>query len=208
MIANFKLACPSLVIPFFHLSPCSPTQQEDSSQDFNSHKLAIHVDRNKNQKLELLLSEEYIQWPRQKKHYVPWNMKQSSHDGYGDAMFAQSTYDTNCWVVPVCGITKEQMLLLCPCLLAESCIDSVERTKYTSVNRHWDVLCKKIFFRTTQATVCRVLKGFDSLEPTSQSKLPPGWKKWSESHHDEDSSKGTLSFMTTSARSFASIVTN
>jgi hypothetical protein len=207
MIADFKLACPTLAIPFFHISPCSPSRREDSGRDFQSHALAIHVDRKQNRHLQLLLKSTYNR-EGQKSRYVPWEMKKHNKEGYRDAMVAQSTYVANCWAVPIHGITEEQMNLLRPLLLAESGIDSVERTKYSSTTGRWDVLCKKLFFRHTQASVRRVLEGLETIVPPPQAKLPFGWKKWSDLHKDKGSSKGEQSFMTTSARSFASIVTD
>jgi hypothetical protein len=47
MTAEIKLACPVKAIPFFHISPCSPSRHEDSCRTFHTHALAIHISRNK-----------------------------------------------------------------------------------------------------------------------------------------------------------------
>jgi hypothetical protein len=123
-------------------------------------------------------------------------------------MIAQSTYVANCWVVPDHGITEEQMLLLCPILEASPGVDSVERTKSTLSSSRWDVLCKKISFNKVRLAVCSALENHEIETPTTKEKMPFGWKKWSEIHIPNTDSQGEQSFMTTSAWSFASIVTD
>jgi hypothetical protein len=128
-------------------------------------------------------------------------------------MVAQLTYVANCWVVPVHGITEEQMLLLRPLLEASPGIESVERTKSTQTSSCWDVLCKKASFNNVRVTDRSALENYESDTPTPDTptpkeKMPFGWKKWSEIHITDDDSQGEQSFMTTSTQSFASIVTD
>jgi hypothetical protein len=52
------------------------------------------------------------------------------------------------------------------------------------------------------------LENLDSEPTTVKEKMPFGWKKWSEIHIPDTDSQGEQSFMTTSVRSFASIVTD
>jgi hypothetical protein len=123
-------------------------------------------------------------------------------------MIAQSTFLVYCWVVPVHGITEEQMLHLRPILEAIAGVDSVERTKSTISSGRWDVLCTKTSFLKVRITVRSALENLD-FEPTIvKEKMPFGWKKWSEIHIPDTDSQGEQSFMTTSARSFAIIVTD
>jgi hypothetical protein len=136
-------------------------------------------------------------------------LEKFNKDAYRNAMVAQSTFVANCWVVPVHGITKQQMITLCPILLATHGVDSVKRTKSTTMNGRWDVLCKKVYFTTVKASVHCVLKSFDNTLPFPTMKTPFVWKKkWLKVHIVNNNSNREQSFMTTSAWLFASIVTD
>lgn len=124
-------------------------------------------------------------------------------------MIAQGRYLTTVCVVPIHGISIDQMKTLRPLLLAESSIGSVERTKKTKEFGKWNVLVPKLHFKTAQAAIRDILEQFEASTPTLQAKLPPGWTRWSEKliKHETDS-VGEQSFLTMSAHSFASMITD
>jgi hypothetical protein len=203
-------ACPTLSIPYFHLSACIPSRTEDSGRQFFSQALCIQVAGNRDKQMMTLLKTAYKENVNSL-GFVPWDWKKgkkAAKDAFRDAMVAQSNYVANCYVVPVHGITEVQMKLLKPRLLAAPAIESVEHTKYTAGHGRWDVICKKIYFSTAKASVLSVLQQLDTLVPSPQTKLPFRWKKWSELHLDEESSQGDYKFLTTSARTYASMVTD
>jgi hypothetical protein len=148
MSAAFKAACPTLSIPYFHVSPCTPSRIEDSGRKFFSQALAIHVAGNKSRQLMTLLKTTYNNHVNSI-GFIPWDWKKGkkeAKDAYRDAMVAQSNYVANCYVVPIHGITEDQMKILRPRLLAAPGIESVEHTKKTVVHGRWDVICKKLYF--------------------------------------------------------------
>jgi hypothetical protein len=96
-----------------------------------------------------------------------------------------------------------------PLLLATTSVDSVEQTKKTKESGRWNVLVNKLHFETAKESIRVILEKFDTTTPAAQSKLPPGWTKWSDklTKNDNDS-VGEKSFLTMSAHSFASMITD
>jgi hypothetical protein len=208
MTADITLACPNQVIPFFHLESCVPSRTEDSGMSFRTQALGIHVDRNKTKKLEELLKKTY-NGKGQKSMFVAWSFKQQQKDAFRDAMIAQGTYLTSVWVVPVHGISIDQMKGIRPLLLATTSVNSVEQMKRTKDSGRWNVLVNKLHFKTAKEAIRVVLDQFETTAPTANTKLPPGWTKWSDKLiKNEEDSVGEQSFLTMSAHSFASLVTD
>jgi hypothetical protein len=146
MIADINLACPNQTVPFFHLESCTPRRTEESGMNFRTQALGIHVDRNKNKKLEELLKKTY-NGEGKKSIFVAWSFKQLQKNAFRDAMIAQTTYLTKVWVVPIHGISISQMRTIRPLLLAMASVDSVKQTKKTKESGRWNVLVNKLHSR-------------------------------------------------------------
>jgi hypothetical protein len=205
MIAEILAANPGAEIPFFHLSPCSPTRMEDNVRAFKTQALCINVDRKKNRALHKLLKETY----KGKARYVQWNWKTDQPEVFKNAMVSQTTYLGSCWVIPIHGITEKQMEFLKPKLLASALVESVERTKTSEKTGRWNVIAKRLLFIKAKAAVQTILEQFENIVPATEAALPATWTKWcDEFNNREDSSAGDQSFLTTSAKSFASMVTD
>jgi hypothetical protein len=206
MKSDIEAACPGAIVPFFHLSLCNPEIEQDETK-YETKAICLNVERKKMAAFHHLLKKTYCN--EGNPLYVPWNAKSKDKACFLDAIKAQASFLPNCWVVPVHGVTESQMTHLLPHLLASEFIESVERSRTTAKNGRWEVITRKKNFKNAQSAVRDVLSQFDIHVPANDSKLPPMWTKWSEQMtKEEDSSNGDMSFLTTSARSFASIVSN
>jgi hypothetical protein len=115
MIADFKAACPGQAVPFFHLSPCFLSRTKESGRSFRSQALAIHVDCNKLCQLKALLKDAYKS--ENNPRFVALNWKSSTR------MHTAMQWLRNQRPSPIVGlflsmdgITKQQMISLCPIL--------------------------------------------------------------------------------------------
>lgn len=73
----------------------------------------------------------------------------------------------------------------------------------------WDVLVGLRNFKAAKSDIQKILHQFETQVPIDKATLPVQWKKWNEDFlGDNDSSKGDNSFTTTSANTYASMVTD
>jgi hypothetical protein len=206
MISDIEAACPGATVPFFHISLCNPEIEHEDTK-YEAKALCLNVERKKLVAFHHLLKKTYCN--EGNPLYVPWNAKSKDKACFLNAIKAQSSFLQNCWVVPVHGVTESQMNSLLPHFSAVDYIQSVERSRTTVQKGRWEVVTERKNFKQAQAAVRDILNNFDKYVPSDDTKLPPSWTKWSDQMPtDEDSSNGDMSFLTTSARSFASIVSN
>jgi hypothetical protein len=169
MLTDIGRACPNQDIPFFHLDCCSPNWKDKNGRLYQTHALCIHVDRNKKKILEKLLKATY---KSKKPLFVAWSWKKDQPMVFCNAMIAQATFLTSCWVVPVHGISETQMTTLRPLLLTNPSVSSIECTKYTNDTGRWDILVDRIHFRAAQVAVHSIFETFKNSTPSAAAKLP------------------------------------
>ena len=204
-ITNAILALdPDADVPQFHLQYCTPSRIKNDNTRVTTKALEIVVDRRHAHGLDKMLKEAF----KGKTIYVKWKLRHSTPETYADAMIAQSNYLADVYTVPIFGITEEQMKYLLPRLIDSPFCTSVEKTRKTESEGRWNLLTKKKTFTHAKHHVRQTLSEFEQLVPEDISHTPPTWKKSTADMNTTDvSSEGDDSYMTTSARSFASIVT-
>ena len=198
--ANF----PDEVIPYFHLTYSSPSRaRKGGGPRITTKALEIMVDRDLRFKLDRFIKNTFAG----ENFYVKWKLRDEAPETFRNAMTVQSKFLAESRTVPIHGITEEQMLSLRPHLLNSPATISIERTRTTPKTGRWNLLSNREHFKQAKSHVQDVLKKFSEFVPTENSALPTDWKAWDEDANTLDnSSEGDASYLTTSARSFASLV--
>ena len=205
-ITNRILAkSPGATIPFFHLAIASPSRVTSEGTKITTKAIEIQCDRRHYRTLDRLLKEGF----RGNSIYIKYKWRHTAVDFYRDVMILQTKYLADCMTVPVHGITEKQMIILAPKIISSPACISVERTRATATTGRWNVLSTVASFRAATNHVHEVLSCFDELIPSSIAPIPSAWKKWNEDARTIDaSSEGDQSYLTTSALSFASRLTD
>jgi hypothetical protein len=140
--------------------------------------------------------------------YVKWKLRHVNPEAYADAMVAQTTYLADVFTIPITGITTKQMTHLSPAITSSPFCTSVEQTRRTESEGRWNILTKKMTFEHAKNHVNLILSKFNDYIPEDIAETPPTWIRTGKSNvSTAASSEGDDSYMTTSARSFASLVT-
>ena len=203
ILARIRHKFPDEVVPYFHLAYSSPSRnRKGGGNRITTKALEIQVDYSLSQKLDKLFCETFAE----ETFYVKWAWRDRQPDVFRDAMISQSKFLANCRTVPIHGITEDQMDALRSHLYASPTCDSVEMTRSTSKTGRWNFLTTLKNFKAAKTHVQSVLNRFSEIVPEESAALPPSWKMWNEDARTLDnSSDGDQSWLTTSARSFASL---
>ena len=201
---RIKKINPDAVIPEYHLIYSSPSRLNKDGTKITTKAYEVQVDRRNSQALDKMLKAAFHGEPV----YVKWKYRHTKPELFRDAMVLQSKYLSECMTVPVHGVTEKQMKFLVRHIIIDPSCISVERTRTTDISGRWNVLSTVKDFRAATIHVRSVLARFEEIVPKEFATTPPTWKKWNEDAQTLDaSSQGDQSFISTSARSFASMVT-
>ena len=158
------------------------------------------------QEVDRMMKKTY----RVTKTYVKNRLRKESPQAYINALRMQNKYITNVKTVIIVGITRGMMAEIRPLLLAETNIDHVAETRKSNSIGRWDILTNETNRKQVIGTITEKLPTWIASCATDHEKpedFPdPGITTKAETK--EDSSQGDVSYLSSSAGSYDSIMEN
>jgi hypothetical protein len=143
-------------------------------------------------------------------NYVKMKLKKSLPKSYTNAMTMQNRYLAKVRTITIVGITRTMMKLLKPTLLMRPDVAYVAATTKTDTIGRWDVITLDLQQESLQATITDQLDEWISETPINHdppASFPPvGIQSKSARKKDDESSVGDVSYLSSSAGSYDSVV--
>ena len=147
---------------------------------------------------------------RETNTYVKNKLRKENPKAYCNALRIQNRYMTTVKTIILMGISRMTMKELRPRLLAEPEIDQVAATNKLDTLGRWDILTNEANYKKVTDTINQKLQGWlaaISMDEDHPPEFPtPGISTRPTHQREEDSSQGDISYLSSSAGSYDSIM--
>jgi hypothetical protein len=175
-------------------------------QPLKTHAFLVQVLAPDASKMNAFLRKIYADEPL----YIPYSMKKKFPDAVAKAILKHNQLLKNTWVIVLTGVHREIMPAIEKTILSLPGVNGISETNRTDKTGRWNVLVQEQAFKATRKSLSSNLKAWVNDIPDLQPEnIPPGFSapqvyQKNPYDHDDDSSSGQATYMSSCAQSYAS----
>jgi hypothetical protein len=143
-------------------------------------------------------------------HYVPYSMKKKFPKAVATAILQQNKLIKDTWVIVLIGIPRSYMAQVKHKIMAAPGVNGISETNRTDRTGRWHILVTESSFKANRKFLTANIKQWvrdvpvEAQEPVDHSFPSPQVYQRYQYEHDDDSSSGQASYMSSCAQSYGS----